>query len=405
MKLNFFENKVAPFLAPTQSITFYEGTAPKAFLLQRVAEIISANPWLAGSLRNPRNGIEIVLPCSIDEHRHFQEATIPGLMPEMHPANDLIPKLSPYCVKAGVHDESLFKVTLVHISPTRFAVLTSMSHMIADGHTYYNILGMLGTDGVVKALDATRKAEYTMDTLRTVFGQEKVDGFFSPYYFVGAVLMPILRLCVPYAPWKVQYEVRIVNRTWLAEQKKHYNSVAIQAGVPFVSTNDILTSWFLKHGPFNSGSMAVNLRNRTPGITDEDIGNYEFAIHYFPDQWASPMGIRKALFDSSVGTLRTSRSKFLAPNEALSITEGIVSNLTSFYQSMTLPNSKQIWHMPLISVPLANRSASCAIFQATPDQLGVYIVGPKSAIQPALDSEALAKLSSGTSKGSYSELF
>ena len=45
--------------------------------------------------------------------------------------------------------------------------------------------------------------------------------------------------------------------------------------IPYVSTNDIITSWFFRTRNHDYGMMLVNFRNRICGLTDTDAGNYE----------------------------------------------------------------------------------------------------------------------------------
>ena len=83
----------------------------------------------------------------------------------------------------------------------------------------------------------------------------------------------------------------LIKPEWLQQQKSgHSNAQELAAAeaekarkeaeesVPFVSTNDIVTSWFFQHINASFGLMALNFRNHLPGITDSDAGNYESAI-------------------------------------------------------------------------------------------------------------------------------
>ena len=72
----------------------------------------------------------------------------------------------------------------------------------------------------------------------------------------------------------------LVNTEWLAEQKAAAKGTG-ETG--FVSSNDVLTSWFLSTGKYDSGCMVFNLRDRIPGYDSTHAGNYQSMIHYWPE--------------------------------------------------------------------------------------------------------------------------
>ena len=156
----------------------------------------------------------------------------------------------------------------------------------------------------------------------------------------------------------------------------------------FVSTNDILTSWFLKSDKLTFGIMAVNMRGRMTGITNTLAGNYEYSLHYFPQQYSTPLGIRKALVNKA--GLRTSRSDFSSVFERLRTRHGLVTNWASVHQDLVLPGCKQIVHMPIIDSP-PMFGGCLVIFKATAEQLGMYLIGQPSVLEPILKSEAISE--------------
>mmetsp|Transcript_29496 Transcript_29496/g.41126 ORF Transcript_29496/g.41126 Transcript_29496/m.41126 type:complete len:93 (-) Transcript_29496:537-815(-) len=71
------------------------------------------------------------------------------------------------------------------------------------------------------------------------------------------------------------------------------SSSSVKTGVEFISTNDIVTSWFLKLVNAPLGLMAMNMRGRTGGALDLDskqVGNYEAGIYYAKSDYQSPVG-------------------------------------------------------------------------------------------------------------------
>jgi hypothetical protein len=50
--------------------------------------------------------------------------------------------------------------------------------------------------------------------------------------------------------------------------------------VPFVSTNDIISSAFMKGVGAPMGAMAANFRDRLDGLTKDHAGNYEALVFF-----------------------------------------------------------------------------------------------------------------------------
>lgn len=362
------------------TITFYAGEPPAAYLQDRVAAILNANLWLAGRLRAGCTGVNLAIPACFEPGRHFQETTIKDLQ-DMDVGQQRI-LLSEYLVKPGIHDNPLFTVTLVHTLPARFAVVVSMNHGIADGYTYYQIYGMLSAESVVKSMDANREVSFSRDAMSSVFGDAKVKGMSSPSSHVGLVVS-LMRLNI----WKLLgYETeqyRLVDSEWVAQQKKLCTSaMATDAGMQYVSTNDILTSWFLHTGAYKAGLTAVNLRERMPSVGQSLAGNYHFALHYFPEQFASPVGIRTAL---TMG-LRSSRPEFNTVTERLCGNLALVTDWASLHQDVELPNCEQLLHLPIVK--LDSTISLMFIFRATKSRFGVVLRGCPNKLDRLLKSGA-----------------
>lgn len=134
------------------SITFFEGEIDESELRDKVSLILAANPWLIGRLvkRSRAEGITLSVPLegsdafarrSAEAVQIVQDASLgPGVQ-----YADLFDKLEKYTVKPGPkclnqEGEPLFKVALVQIDPgARSALLVSLSHVIADGYTFYKV--------------------------------------------------------------------------------------------------------------------------------------------------------------------------------------------------------------------------------------------------------------------------
>jgi len=391
-----FENAWAPFLPSVDTLTFFKGEPPTQFLRERVTRILVENPWLAGSLQHGPRGIEIVAPSSISSNhlsQHFYES-LPAY--DLHagiPLEEMQRHVAPHKVKApGVPEpgEPLFKVVLLRNGSTdsSFAMFVSLHHLLGDGHTYYRIYGMLGMNGTaVEPLNAHRAAGYNEASVSALFGAEKINGSLSCSYLTGAVLravlLPKLAACL-FPATRTCYRIVKVNHDWVAQQKLG----AAAADVPHLTTNDILVSEIFRLSGCSSGNMAVNLRGRMNDVylDSSHAGNYVQTLHYFPDEFATPAGIRRPLCNK----MRTSRPEYLSIAARLWPNESVVTNWASLYQDAALPGCKQIMHMPLLTLPAAvlSNPVNACIFRMTNDQLAVMLFGTADGIDKVCASEA-----------------
>ena len=84
--------------------------------------------------------------------------------PAVHEAQDYV-ALNDACVAIGVKNAAslrrtkarVTKVMVVPVTPGRFALKISISHLVADGATYYALQNMLSDGAPIRSLSATRK--------------------------------------------------------------------------------------------------------------------------------------------------------------------------------------------------------------------------------------------------------
>jgi hypothetical protein len=114
-----------------------------------------------------------------------------------------------------------------------------------------------------------------------------------------------------------------IKSSWLNEQKASFSCA--DKDVRWVSTNDVLTSWFMKTSRASAGLMTVNARNRVTGLTSAHAGNYQVTFLYYPEEFAEPCDIRKSVdrFSASNGNdIKTGRGERVA----------FISSWTQFYK-------------------------------------------------------------------------
>ncbi|CAE8607428.1 unnamed protein product [Polarella glacialis] len=262
-------------------------------------------------------------------------------------------------------DEPLLKVAVVTISSEEFALVFSMNHAVADGHTAYTIYAGLDVDPSappLKKLTFQRNFEYRA-AAQEIMGRAKEEFQESVRFGLGFVGFMITRHCRP-APkrsvWKVSEE-------WLAKQKEVAKDTE---GVKFVSSNDVIASWWMNKSKFALfGTMSINLRGHVKGVTEDMAGNYENVLLFQKDEYATAPGIRKAfLTQGRIGTSRESLPSYL---ECASSRSAFITNWSNFFQEIRLPECQQIFHMPPPDdLPFPE---TCIVFRPSKDCLGVML--------------------------------
>mmetsp|Transcript_21203 Transcript_21203/g.29726 ORF Transcript_21203/g.29726 Transcript_21203/m.29726 type:complete len:206 (-) Transcript_21203:18-635(-) len=131
------------------------------------------------------------------------------------------------------------------------------------------------------------------------------------------------------------------------EQKCQVNEGKSFSSPPFISTNDIVTSWLFRSRNPRIGWMAINCRNKIKNCMDNDAGNYATIVTYRPRDFALPSLIRR-----SIGTFRRAAKPSTVLPGTLETLRGqsifVVTNWTTFYGDVSLEGSRQELHFPFI---------------------------------------------------------
>ncbi len=335
------------------TVTFYEGKVDVEILRGMTFELIRANPWLAGQLCKDATGIvNLWVPSDLtDLTKHFIQTRRDDL--EMHmPLMDMRRLLQDLTVKPGIQcvnssDERLFSVALVSCG-ARLALVVSMSHVLGDGFTYYRLYGALDqrptqvagimyepNEGPARCrLNPFRCAAFPQSVTEALGPQSLWPSSRRARW--GSMLDALLR---PRHLWQAWY----VDETWLRKEKEHVS----RDFNGFVSSNDVLTSWFFKNGHFDYGIMSVNFRNRLCGLDRTQAGNYKAGVAFWPEDFASPKGIRSSL--KKPPYFRAKRQD--VPGVMRSVLRSrvaVATNWASVYQELTLQHCQQLLHLPVL---------------------------------------------------------
>lgn len=255
---------------------------------------------------------------------------------------------------ASDEDEPLFKVAVVPIEegeaddnqPTPlqgaltlpgFALVVSMNHTLGDGHTYYTLYAMLSAGADVAELDPVRVAGFE-EAKTEVIGEKENAMFSSAGVSLGIVGSYVGTKVIPRERQNVT--IHTVDPAWVSQEKARAKE---EGQVPFISTNDALSSWFFREMRCDLNIMVANFRSREPSVlvlTELNVGNYEANVPYFPGDVETPALIRQSI-RSTDGGFRARRAgspptKIPKFKTLIHSRVAIVTNWASFYSDVKL---------------------------------------------------------------------
>jgi hypothetical protein len=358
-------------LPPVTTVTLYEGSAPVKFLHSRIASMLKKNPWLTSRIvkKNTADGV-VAMAFSksfeamsvIDQHFSVYKPGDVGFSLDMS-YEELVHSLLPVqCARskpATDKNEVLFKVAVVPIEagangsvqsmPLQqtialpgFALVVSMNHTLGDGHTYYKLYSMLSADSDVNELDPVRVSDFEV-AKTNVIGKREAAMFKSAGLTFGILGTYLGTKIGRRAPQNIC--INEVNPAWVAKEKA---MAKLEGQAPFVSTNDVLSSWFFRKMESEVNIMVANFRSRQPpvlNLSDSHAGNYEANLPYFPGDVESPALIRQSIRDAD-GAFRANRAgspETEIPSfwKLLRNKTSIITNWATFYCDVNLQDNVQ----------------------------------------------------------------
>jgi hypothetical protein len=365
--------------AATSTFTFYEGTPPIDALRARVHQLVQGHPWLAGRIQTIDGEVKLTPTDPEAWASYFEVIEGPPLAANM-PYEAILEVARSKLIKPGSAcldaDEALFRVVMF-THDSGFALLTSLSHVLADGFTFYYVYGQLSCPTEPASMSTARQHAFGGDVLSEALGPEKASWLGTGDAFQSMV-----------HSWSHPLDCAVfeLNTPWVAEQKVQYSSED-----SFVSTNDVLTSWFFQQGEFfKYGLMAINCRQRLCELTLSHIGNYEAFVQYFPDESSTPQGIRKALL--SPPKFAAGRTDVPTPEETRTLHWACSTNWVTFYQHVTFGGCTHLFHIPLYDLDMPLPGAM-VIFRPNEGQIAVLsMVRSKEHQECLLKSDAVSGL-------------
>ena len=172
----------------------------------------------------------------------------------------------------------------------------------------------------------------------------------------------------------------LANAGFVAAAKK------AAVGVPYVSTNDVLTSAFCNALRCDVAMMAFNYRGRVEGLEEgggeDQVGNYGDLICYTPADYGTPEDIRKSV--ASPPYTRAGGGRMPSNVEHLTATYGGVTNWAAFAKPLEVDGGKQDLHLPLFDWNAAIPASICGlmvIFTPREGEVGVLCAGSTEALE------------------------
>ncbi len=364
------------------TLTFYQGESEndfettKQFLQERIIDIVRLNPWLEGKItKHPQTGRILM------HHKEFNGAlkastfqciesdklsdtmdyttitkTLNSMGLSVNDGNTVLANTA-----KGI-EEPLFRITLVKLREShKFALFFSLSHIIADGHTFYSLYGMLShtpsASNPLRPLIIDRLQSFSKKLAVAMDGNDTYTWAFSP-----GVMLNIVKTMIFEKPPNVIMQ-NPINPAWIEEQKKahicRYQEQNDGSLPTFVSTNDILTSSHFRALHCDVGLMAMNLRNKFPELTDNHAGNYEALVAYQPDDFAYPHLIRQSIPIYH----RVHHNPLPSFFSALTCKVGVASSWVTFYQEVSFAGSiKHLYHIPYFNVDNGAAFSDISVF-------------------------------------------
>jgi hypothetical protein len=377
ISLNLGQNEQAirtNLLPSVSTVTYFTGHLPLQYLLDKTKDILSANPWLAGRLIKPWFGsLHLVYtPNEISAADYLvvvedDDLELPNNYDNQYALTNA--NISRYLIKKGLFcwnkpHEPLFRVILVRgKADSQYALILSVSHILADGYTYYSIYKMYSSTSKVYAMNAERVSDFPVRVRKL------------PYVWIQTLVAIISIIWQYLLNPKLCKPVFRITRISPAKIKKIKASLApADDGVTYVSSNDIIIAEFNKIARNDIVTIPVNFRNRLSGITSLHAGNYQAPIGLSRDLIASPFGPRKVLcqlldIDGSKKQFANLRVGIL---DLFRLKVGLVTNWAGFYEDLSLPGSRLELHLPLMIIHQAAMQVA-VVFKAKANETVVWI--------------------------------
>ena len=386
------------YVPTVTTITFYEGSIASDLIIGKWRSILRVNPWLCGRIISRKidgkSSTVIKYPACFEENslsRHVVELHIdnsyvsPSEKFDENASMDIIlSKVQDHFVKKGTFcvdkDEVLAKVLIVKIFDlvrladngvekrvVKTAFILSISHVLGDGNTFYTIYSMFDRERSASELLPERMKDF-QSKITNITGSATQEYIRS--YLV--IIAGLLRLtCFPQKYQILQFRV---NPEQIQKVKEKWGeSNQSNSNFPFISTNDIIASWFYKACSCEYGMMPLNFRNRFPEYTNQHAGNYMASVLFHPETYSNPYLVREIV--SSSATDVKLFMKVPTTLETVKFSLSIFSNWSTFYEDIIFSDDNRLlFHSPLLSTQGMAIPNALIAFRPRAGELALYVI-------------------------------
>jgi len=366
-------------MGPVSIGTFYK-VRPESidsvinYLTARCKEILSANPWMTYYLEKDPYDREIYLTerkngVKVNQISVFQNDSIFEEKQGLYQVKKIIKTIRP--LQPDLLDnvlkskEPLFRFIVTYNSEkTKLLAVCSIHHSMGDAYTLYEIWKMFDRSKPIKLMCAERDTKF-LEKMTNDMG-------FAHHWPVNKPSRSILAKEVMAVA--ARNTLRSLTKPHLKRQVEYYSIASEEIDKrklkaddgTFISTNDILTSWFFSKFNITCSYEAVMLRNRVSGITDKMAGSYLGILGIRENEVKSPNSHRSYLFE-----ILENKKKDNPWRSSVFESGGVVSNWASFYQPVSLPNAEETFHIPLLDIArykLFLKEAMMFVFKSNVDE-------------------------------------
>lgn len=244
-----------------------------------------------------------------------------------------------------------------------------MSHAVGDAHTSYTIHNMLDKDAEVWAMEQKRVRFDPLRCLTNAPFHGKWFFWIVWQNFINPLKRGIAKRAVA-EQRKLRFCMRYVRDEWIEEQKNRFTPVP---GAPYVSSSDLLTSWFFQATQPACGAVVYNMRGRMEGLGEKHAGSYATFLLFYPEEYKSAANIRRAVLCKSPACTVDG----LQQRPGVGGRCGMVTSFHNLCQTVSLDGCSQVTHLPSGAEPLEMADILppiAAIFRPLPNKLAMWTI-------------------------------
>eukprot|EP00594_Rhizosolenia_setigera_P006791 CAMPEP_0178942532 /NCGR_PEP_ID=MMETSP0789-20121207/2051_1 /TAXON_ID=3005 /ORGANISM="Rhizosolenia setigera, Strain CCMP 1694" /LENGTH=441 /DNA_ID=CAMNT_0020621961 /DNA_START=1908 /DNA_END=3233 /DNA_ORIENTATION=- len=360
---------------PVSTLTWFRGNFKSASkqLENRMRLMIQKNPWLCGRVR-VKYGRKLKLHLSYPLGDSSTKDNLVVLNEDHSPISRDTPMAElGHCLKNFMINNNqrdpIFRATIVPCTKNpndNFAVMVQMSHTVGDGATYYKLLHMLLSTDEKNIVELNARRNMNAEEQQISLMGEKEAGFVNSPGCAMSIMKGYLKFIL--SRRSLVLEFGMVDQSKIEEMK---TTAAKECSIPFVSTNDVITSWYLQQHQAGFGFMGINWRDRLANLKELDAGNYENVLFFRKEDSATPGLIRKSL--KSFKRVVTEDDEMPGFWEVLRTnTIPAVTNWSTFAKKNDIVECEEDIHLPIFSIPYYSVTLPLLIlYRARDEQLGL----------------------------------